>query len=144
VGRFDGQVVAVTGAGGGLGRSHPLLLAAEAAHVVVNDYCGDTVGNAGMSRAAHGVVDEIRQAGGEAVVHTHDVSTEGAAVVATAVEAFGGLHAVVNNAGIANGGDFDAISDEDFARMMAIHVGGTIAVSRTAWPIFRNRVTAGS
>jgi NAD(P)-dependent dehydrogenase (short-subunit alcohol dehydrogenase family) len=139
VGRFDGQVVAVTGAGGGLGRSHALLLAAEGAHVVVNDYCGDTVGNAGMSRAAHGVVDEIRQAGGEAVVDTHDVSTEGAAVVATAVEAFGGLHAVVNNAGIANGGDFDAISDEDFARMMAIHVGGTIAVSRAAWPIFREQ-----
>lgn len=139
MGRFDDQVVVVTGAGGGLGRAHALALAAEGAMVVVNDYGGDSHGNAGTSEVADAVVSQIRAAGGEAVADAHDVALDGAAVVQTALDAFGGVHAVINNAGIAGGGQFDAIPEADFDRMLAIHLGGTLAVNRAAWPIFRSQ-----
>ncbi len=139
MGRFDGQVAVVTGAGGGLGRTHALLLAAEGARVVVNDYGGDSHGTPGTSAMADAVVEEIRAAGGEAVADAHDVAIEGAAVVQTAIEAFGAVHVVVNNAGIAGGGAIDAIPPADFDRMLAIHLGGTLAVIRAAWPLLREQ-----
>lgn len=139
MGRFDDQVVVVTGAGGGLGRAHALLLAAEGAQVVVNDYGGDHHGTAGTSAMADAVVEQIRSAGGEAVADSHDVALDGAAVVDTAIEAFGRVDAVVNNAGIAGGGMFDAIEPEAYDRMLAIHLGGTLAVSRAAWPLMREQ-----
>jgi NAD(P)-dependent dehydrogenase (short-subunit alcohol dehydrogenase family) len=136
-GRFDGKVAVVTGAGGGIGREHALLLAREGAKVVVNDYGGDTRGSGSSTAPAEEVVAEINEAGGTAVADSHDVALDGAAVVATAVDAFGGVHLVVNNAGIAGGGDLDEISPDDFDRMIAIHLGGTVAVCRAAWPILR-------
>ena len=139
MGRFDGQVAVVTGAGGGLGRCHALLLAAEGAQVVVNDYGGDSHGNRGTSAMADAVVEEIRAAGGEAVADAHDVATDGAAVVQTALDAFGGIHVVVNNAGIAGGGALDEIPPADYDRMLAIHLGGTLAVTRAAWPRLREQ-----
>lgn len=139
MGRFDDQVVVVTGAGGGLGRAHALLFAAEGAQVVVNDYGGDSHGTAGTSAMADAVVAQIRAAGGEAVADAHDVALAGEAVIATAIEAFGRVDAVVNNAGIAGGGLFDAIEPEAFDRMLAIHLGGALAVSRAAWPIMREQ-----
>ena len=132
--RFDGQVAIVTGAGGGLGRAYALLLASEGAKVVVNDYGGDTRGTAGTSAMADAVVDEIRSTGGEAVADSSDVATEGAHVVETALAAFGGVHVVVNNAGIAGGGMIDTIPVADFDRMLGIHLGGTLALVRAAWP----------
>jgi NAD(P)-dependent dehydrogenase (short-subunit alcohol dehydrogenase family) len=132
--RFDGQVAIVTGAGGGLGRAHALLLAAEGAQVVVNDYGGDSHGNAGTSAMADAVVAEITAAGGIAVADGHDVATDGAAIVEHALSAFGGLHVVINNAGIAGGGRIDEIPPADYERMLSIHLGGTLAVSRAAWP----------
>ena len=135
--RFTGQVAIVTGAGGGIGREHALHLGREGANVVVNDYGGDSSGNPGSSAAAQAVVDEIVAAGGTAVADSHDVSVDGPAIVQTALDSFGGLHLVVNNAGIANGGQIDEIPPADFDRMLAIHLGGTIAVCRAAWPTMR-------
>jgi NAD(P)-dependent dehydrogenase (short-subunit alcohol dehydrogenase family) len=136
---FEGQVVIVTGAGGGLGRAYAHLLASEGAKVVVNDYGGDSRGNPGTSVMADTVVAEITAAGGTAVADTHDVSLEGDAIVQTALDAFDGLHAIVNNAGIAGGGTLDTIPVDDFDRMLAIHLGGTIAVCRAAWPVLRDQ-----
>lgn len=139
MGRFDGQVVVVTGAGGGLGRAHALLLAAEGAKVLVNDYGGDQHGNRGDSAMADAVVAEIRAAGGVAEADDADVASDGESVVAHAIEAFGGLHALVNNAGTANGGTLETIPVADYDRLLAIHLGGTLAVSRAAWPVFRQQ-----
>lgn len=132
MGRFEGQVVVVTGAGTGLGRAHARLLAAEGASVVVNAPCADTSGG-----CARRVVAQIRAAGGEAVADTHEASTDGAEVVATALAAFGGLHAVVNSAGADIGEVIDNGSELALDRMMASHVRGTAAVVRAAWPVFR-------
>jgi NAD(P)-dependent dehydrogenase (short-subunit alcohol dehydrogenase family) len=139
VGHLDDKVVIVTGAGGGIGRAHALLFAREGAQVVVNDYGGDSKGHAGTSEAAERVVAEISAAGGSAVADAHDVSVDGAAVVRTALDAFGGLHGVVNNAGIANGGTIEDMPVADFQRMIDIHLGGTVAVTRAAWPIMRKQ-----
>jgi NAD(P)-dependent dehydrogenase (short-subunit alcohol dehydrogenase family) len=139
VGRFDGQNAIVTGAGGGIGRAHALLLAAEGAAVVVNDYGGDTSGTPGTSARADAVVEEIRASGGTAIADGSDVSGAGEAIVARAVDAFGGLHIVINNAGISGGGTLDTISPADFERMLAIHLGGTVGVCRAAWPHLRRQ-----
>jgi len=139
MGRFDGQVALVTGAGGGLGRAYALLLAAEGTKVVVNDYGGDTTGTAGGSAMADAVVAEIRAAGGVAEADTSDVATAGADAVATAIDSFGALHIVVNNAGIAGGGSIETIPVEAYDRMLGIHLGGTLAVARAAWPALRTQ-----
>lgn len=137
--RFDGQIAIVTGAGGGLGRAHALLLAAEGASVVVNDYGGDSHGNAGTSAMAEAVVAEITSSGGAAVADGHDVATEGAAIVERTLDTFGGLHVVVNNAGIAGGGRIDEIPLADYERMLSIHLGGTLAICRGAWPTLHSQ-----
>jgi NAD(P)-dependent dehydrogenase (short-subunit alcohol dehydrogenase family) len=137
MGRFDGQVAVVTGAGGGLGREYALLLAAEGASVVVNDYGGDTRGTAGTSEMAEAVVAEIRAAGGTATADGSDVATDAAAIVERAISEFGRLDVLINNAGIAGGGTIETIPAADFDRMLAIHLGGTLGTCRAAWPIFR-------
>ncbi|HEX7096014.1 MAG TPA: SDR family NAD(P)-dependent oxidoreductase [Acidimicrobiales bacterium] len=139
MGQLDGNVVIVTGAGGGIGRAHALLFAREGAKVVVNDYGGDSKGNRGTSEMADKVVAEITAAGGTAVADANDVATDGAAVVQTALDAFGELHCIVNNAGISGGGDIDEIAPADFDRMLAIHLGGAVAICRAAWPILREQ-----
>jgi NAD(P)-dependent dehydrogenase (short-subunit alcohol dehydrogenase family) len=99
---FDGKVAIITGAGGGLGRQHALLLASRGALVVVNDLGGAVDGTGSDKGAAERVVDEIRSDGGEAVADTSSVATPegGAAVVQAALDAFGRVDIVVNNAGI--------------------------------------------
>jgi len=141
MGRFDGQVAIVTGAGGGIGRQHALLLAAEGAAVVVNDYGGDNHGTPGTPARAGAVVDEITGKGGTAVADSSDVAGPGAgeAIVARALNAFGALHIVVNNAGISGGGTLETITPRDFDRMLAIHLGGTVGVCRAAWPVLREQ-----
>lgn len=116
-----GDVVAVTGAGSGLGRAYALLLGAEGARVVVNDV-----------RGAEEVVAAITAAGGEAVADTSDVASAGAGVVDAAVRAFGRLDAVINNAGISGGGAFPEV---EFDRLLDVHLGGTVAVCKAAWPM---------
>jgi NAD(P)-dependent dehydrogenase (short-subunit alcohol dehydrogenase family) len=137
MGRFDGQVAVVTGAGGGLGREYALLLAAEGAQVVVNDYGGDTRGAAGTSEMAEAVVAEIRAAGGTARADGSDVATDASEIIERAIADFGRLDVLINNAGIAGGGTIETIPVAGFDRMLAIHLGGTLGTCRAAWPIFR-------
>ena len=137
MGRFDGQVAVVTGAGGGLGREYALLLAAEGASVVVNDYGGDTKGVAGTSAMADAVVSEIRAAGGTASADGSDVATDASAIIDRAIADFGRLDVLINNAGIAGGGTIETIPVAEFDRMLAIHLGGTLGTCRAAWPTFR-------
>ena len=130
---YTGKVAIITGAGAGLGREYALSLAARGASVLVNDYgCGPD-GSAGIGSPANDVVAEIREKGGTAVANGSSV-VDGAQVVEAAMDAFGRIDILVNNAGIAGGGWFSAIPVEDFDRMLETHLGGTIAVTRAAWP----------
>ncbi|MBL7499152.1 SDR family NAD(P)-dependent oxidoreductase [Frankia sp. CNm7] len=122
---FDDHVAIVTGAGGGLGRGYAKLLAARGARVVVNDL-----------RNATAVVEEISSLGGKAVADEHDISTEEGArgVVRTAVEAFGALDAVVNNAGVFPACPFLEMTWEIFDLMQRVHTYGPYFTTRYAWP----------
>lgn len=137
--RFDGRVVIVTGAGGGLGRSHALLFASRGAKVVVNDLGGTLDGRGNDESAAQKVVEEIRAAGGEAVASFDGVDTaEGAAkIVKTAIDAFGRVDIVINNAGILRDVSFAKMSLEDWEAVLRVHLSGTMYVSRAAWPHMR-------
>ncbi|MBK9001973.1 MAG: SDR family oxidoreductase [Myxococcales bacterium] len=138
--RFDNRVAIVTGAGGGLGRAHALLLAKRGAKVVVNDLGGSMDGaGGGGSSAADKVVEEIKAAGGQAVASYDGVDTwEGAQkIVAKAKEAFGKLDIVINNAGILRDVSFLKMTDEDWDKVLRVHLTGTMYVSKAAWPLLR-------
>lgn len=137
--RFDNRVAIVTGAGGGLGKSHALLLASRGAKVVVNDLGGSVDGSGGGSRAADAVVDEIKAAGGSAVASYDGVDTDAGAkkIVAAAKEAFGKLDIVINNAGILRDVSFMKMTDEDWEKVLRVHLYGSMYVTRAAWPLFR-------
>src|SRR5215218_1012403 len=113
---LDGRVVIITGAGGGLGREYALLLAAEGAKVVVNDLGGARDGSGGGQAMADTVVDEIRAAGGEAVASYASVADAdgAAAIVTTALETYGAVHGLVNNAGILRDTSFAKMSDPEW------------------------------
>lgn len=136
--RFDERVVVVTGAGRGVGRCYALHLAAKGARVVVADY-GVGINGGGSSPApAEDVVQEIKANGGEAVACFASVTDERSAksIVATAIEAFGRLDVVINNAGIHDPGAFDALTVDQFRKMIDVHYLGTVFVTRAAWPHF--------
>ena len=141
----EGRVCVVTGAGRGIGREHALLLAAEGAHVVVNDLGGDRTGTGTDTGPAQQVVDEITAAGGAAVANTDDISSwDGAkALVDQAVEVFGGLDVVVNNAGILRDRMLVNMSEEEWDSVIRVHLKGTFAVSRHAAAYWRDRSKAG-
>lgn len=137
--RFNGRTAIVTGAGGtpSLGRAHALLLARRGANVVVNDI-GElpaALDYPGVA-SAEAVAEEIRAAGGNAVADTHSVATEegGAAIVQTALDAFGGVDILVNNAGICRVVSFDEMTPADFRQTMEINFMGTVHTCRAAWP----------
>jgi 3-hydroxyacyl-CoA dehydrogenase/3a,7a,12a-trihydroxy-5b-cholest-24-enoyl-CoA hydratase len=136
--RFDGRVAIVTGAGAGLGRSHALMLAARGAKVVVNDLGGSAHGDGKSASAADKVVDEIRAAGGEAVAN-YDSVENGEAIVKTALDAFGTVDIVINNAGILRDVSFAKMSEGDWEIIMRVHLNGTKSVSHAAWPIMREK-----
>jgi 3-hydroxyacyl-CoA dehydrogenase/3a,7a,12a-trihydroxy-5b-cholest-24-enoyl-CoA hydratase len=136
--RFDGKVVIVTGAGGGLGRAHALAFGARGAKVVVNDLGGSAHGDGKSSSAADRVVEEIRAAGGEAVAN-YDSVEDGEKIVQTALEAFGGLHIVVNNAGILRDVSFPKMTDADWDLVYRVHVRGSYAVTKAAWNHLRDQ-----
>jgi len=131
-GALAGRVIAVTGAGRGLGRSHALLLAAHGARVVVND-----VDEAPASEA----VAEIEAGGGEAVASVGAIDTPagGAAVVDRAIEAFGRIDGLVNNAGILRDAAFHKMTDDDWHDVISVHVHGAWYPTRAAWPRFREQ-----
>jgi NAD(P)-dependent dehydrogenase (short-subunit alcohol dehydrogenase family) len=137
--RFDNRVAIITGAGGGLGRSHALLLASRGAKVVVNDLGGSVDGSGKSSNAADKVVDEIKAAGGQAVANYDGVDTmEGAQkIVATAKEAFGKLDIVINNAGILRDVSFVKMTEDDWNKVLQVHLSGSMFVTKAAWGLLR-------
>jgi NAD(P)-dependent dehydrogenase (short-subunit alcohol dehydrogenase family) len=132
---FQGRVVIVTGAGGGLGAEYCRLLAARGAAVVVNDLGGSTTGEGGSREFADKVVDEIRSAGGKAVSNYDTVATPqgGEAIVRAAVEQFGRIDAVVNNAGNQRNVRFGELTEQDLDAVYAVHVKGAFFVTQPAY-----------
>jgi len=142
----EGRTVIVTGAGRGLGRAYALALAAEGANVVVNDLGVGTHGEAGDGATpAQEVVDEITAAGGRAVVNAEDVADFDAArrIVDAAVEAFGGLDAVINNAGFVRDRMFVSCTPEEWDAVMRVHLRGHFGVSSWACQYWRGRQKQG-
>ena len=139
--RFDNRVAIVTGAGNGLGRAHALLLASRGAKVVVNDPGGARDGKGGDNAAADHVVAEIKAAGGLAVANYDSVAdaTSAANIVKTAIDAFGTVDIVVNNAGILRDKSFANMTMEDFDFVVKVHFLGTAYVTHAAWPILRQK-----
>ena len=138
--RFDGRVAIVTGAGGGLGRSHALLLASRGAKIVVNDLGGSRDGSgSGAHNMADVVVDEIKAAGGEAVANYDGVDTlqGGENIVKTAMDAFGTVDICIANAGILRDRAFHNITEEDWDKIFAVHVKGSFNVIQPAFRIMR-------
>ena len=132
--RFDDRVVVITGAGAGLGRSHALDFASRGAKVVVNDLGGGGHGEGKSSEAADNVVEEIIQAGGEAVAN-YDSVEDGTAIIRTALDNFDRVDVLVNNAGILRDASFAKMTDEDWDLIYRVHVLGAYKVTKAAWPI---------
>jgi NAD(P)-dependent dehydrogenase (short-subunit alcohol dehydrogenase family) len=132
---FDGKVAIVTGAGGGLGRQHALLLAARGALVVVNDLGGAVDGTGASAGAAQTVVEEITAAGGVAVADTNSVATVegGEAIVRSALDAFGRVDIVVNNAGILRDRSFTNMTADLVDPVVDVHLKGAFNVTQPAW-----------
>jgi NAD(P)-dependent dehydrogenase (short-subunit alcohol dehydrogenase family) len=137
---FTGHTVIVTGAGRGLGRLYAIELARRGASVVVNDLGGSMHGEGADASVADQVVDEIESAGGVAVASHDSVDSPqgGAAIVATAVERFGRLDAVVSNAGIFNSIPFEELSAEDWRRMLRVHLDGGFYLSQPAYRVMKS------
>ena len=138
---LDGKVIVVTGAGGGIGRDIALLAGTYGAKVVVNDIGASLDGKGQDNGPAHTVVEEIRSAGGTAVASLDSVSEPDGArrIVDTAVEAFGRVDGVVNNAGILRDGFFHKMSDEEWDQVIKVHLYGTFNVSRAVAPLFKEQ-----
>jgi NAD(P)-dependent dehydrogenase (short-subunit alcohol dehydrogenase family) len=133
--RFDGRVAIVTGAGGGLGREHALLLAARGAKVVVNDLGGAVDGTGGSAGPAERTAKEIEELGGAAVADANSVATPegGQAIVDAAMEAFGRVDVVINNAGILRDKAFHNLTPELLDPVLDVHLKGAFHVTRPAW-----------
>ncbi|WP_202969738.1 SDR family oxidoreductase [Endozoicomonas atrinae] len=132
----ENRVVIVTGAGGGLGRAYALGFAAEGARVIVNDI---------NEKAASDVVETIKEAGGDAVVNTNDITDyeESALIVKQAIDAFGDLHVVVNNAGICRDRMFASLSESDWDAVMAVHLKGHFCIASHAVKYWREQSKGG-
>jgi NAD(P)-dependent dehydrogenase (short-subunit alcohol dehydrogenase family) len=137
--RFDNRVAIVTGAGNGLGRAHALLLSSRGAKVVVNDPGGAVDGKGDSHAAADKVVAEIKAAGGQAVPNYDSVADPKSAanIVKTAVDSFGTVDIVVNNAGVLRDKTFHNMTIDDFDFVVKVHFLGTAYVTHAAWPILR-------
>src|SRR5688500_5384328 len=138
---FDGKVAIITGAGGGLGRSHALELAKRGALIVVNDLGGSVDGTGSGTTAAQAVVDEIQGAGGEAVANYDSVATPegGEAIVNAAIEAFGRVDIVINNAGILRDKAFHNMTPDLLNPVLDVHLKGAFYVTRPAWAKMREQ-----
>ena len=145
MGALEGRVAIITGAGRGLGREHALLFASEGAKVVVNDLGGDMHGEGGDPSAAMQTVDDIKAMGGEAVVNGDNVADwEGAKrLVSQAVEAFGDLHVLVNNAGILRDRVIINMTEAEWDAVIAVHLKGHFCPTRHAAAYWREQTKAG-
>jgi NAD(P)-dependent dehydrogenase (short-subunit alcohol dehydrogenase family) len=132
---YDGRVAIITGAGGGLGREHALLLASRGAQVVINDLGGSVSGEGGDAGPAHTTAKEIEDLGGIAVADTNSVATPegGEAIVQTAIDAFGRVDIVINNAGILRDKTFHNMTAEFVDPVIDVHLRGAFWVTRPAW-----------
>jgi NAD(P)-dependent dehydrogenase (short-subunit alcohol dehydrogenase family) len=139
--RFDGRVAVITGAGSGLGRSYALELARRGARVVVNDLGGTTDGKGSSHSAADQTVAQIRAAGGEAVTSYDSVATPagGSAIVARALEAFGQVDIVINNAGILRDKTFPKLEWADLDAVLDVHLRGAFYVTQPAFKVMKER-----
>ncbi|KAL1843314.1 hypothetical protein VTJ49DRAFT_2131 [Mycothermus thermophilus] len=136
--RFDGQVVVVTGAGGGLGKAYATFFASRGASVVVNDLGGSFKGEGQDTKAADVVVNEIKAAGGKAVAN-YDTVENGDRIIDTAIKAFGRIDILINNAGILRDISFKNMKDQDWDLIFKVHVKGSYKTARAAWPYFRKQ-----
>ena len=138
---FDGKVAIITGAGGGLGREHALEFARRGARVLVNALGGSVDGTGGSKTAAESVVAEIEALGGEAAANGDSVATEagGQAIVKAAIDAFGQVDIVVNNAGILRDKTFLGMTDDLLTPVIDVPLKGAFFVARPAWEYFREQ-----
>jgi NAD(P)-dependent dehydrogenase (short-subunit alcohol dehydrogenase family) len=146
MGILDGKVAIVTGAGHGVGRGEAVELADQGARVVVNDLGGAVSGGGGDKRVADEVVDAIKKRGGEAVANYDDVSDFNGAknIINTAIEAFGKLDVLVNNAGILRDKMIFSMAEEDFDAVIRVHLKGTFAMTHHAANYWRDQSKAGN
>lgn len=141
----DGRVVVITGAGRGIGKGHALEFARQGAKVVVNDIGAELDGSGGSTGPAGEVVTEIRDMGGEAIANGDDISTweGGANLVKAAIDAFGDINVVVNNAGVVRDRMFANASEDEWDLTMQVHLKGHFVASRHAAGYWRDRAKAG-
>jgi NAD(P)-dependent dehydrogenase (short-subunit alcohol dehydrogenase family) len=146
MGALDGRVAVITGAGRGLGREHALLFAAEGARLVVNDLGGGPDGSGSDTSPAQQVVEEIRAAGGEAVANSDDVtSAEGARrMIQQAIEEFGALHVLVNNAGILRDRTVVNMTEGEWDDVIRVHLRGHFMPTQAAARYWREQSKAGN
>jgi NAD(P)-dependent dehydrogenase (short-subunit alcohol dehydrogenase family) len=137
----EGRVAVVTGAGGGLGRQHALLFAQRGARVVVNDLGGSRDGSGAGSEMADSVVAEIKGLGAEAVANYDNVAepSGAAGIIQTALDAFGQVDIIVNNAGILRDVSFTKMEDAQWDAVLKVHLYGSYNVTKAAWPHFREQ-----
>ena len=137
--RYDGRVAVITGAAGGLGRSHAIALARRGCALVLNDLGGGPRGDGGDRAPAELVAEEVQALGAEAIANADDIGSAagGQAVIEAALEKFGRVDVVINNAGILRDAAFHKMSDDDWERIFAVHVRGSFNVTRAAWPHLR-------
>ena len=138
---LQGRTALITGSGGGLGRAHALLFAKHGANVVVNDLGGKPDGTGKSTSMADHVVDEIKAAGGNAVANYDSVSDQKGAenMIKTAIDKFGSIDILINNAGILRDKSFTNMEEADWDSVMAVHVKGAYFCSRAAWPHMREK-----
>ncbi len=145
MGALDGRIAIITGAGRGIGREHALLFASEGAKVVVNDLGGALDGSGDDRSPAQQVVDEIKAAGGEAVANADDITDweGGKRLIDTAIETFGDLHVLVNNAGILRDRVLVNMSESDWDSVIHVHLKGHFVPTRHAAAYWRGQTKAG-
>src|SRR4030088_1766854 len=145
MGALDGRVAIITGAGRGIGREHALLFASEGAKVVVNDLGGAMDGTGDDRTPAQQVVDEIAALGGQAVANTDNVAEweDGQSLIQSAIDAFGDLHVLVNNAGILRDRVLVNMTEEEWDSVIHVHLKGHFVPTRWAADYWREQTKAG-